>query len=550
MSRVKTGDIAVRTLPGEKHTPFGLARKLNARVILESSSLSRGRERYSVLLVQEAFQIHQEPNGIIMLRGKERRVMTDYTAAPAPAAQPAPGTAQTGPAPPQPLDPGLSANPAQNQTAPASPITPESQNQSAPGNHQTAAAPPITPQNPTQSAHRPQAPRTPDILDTLQSIAARNAHNETDCPFPAGGIGFLSFEFAARCDAMHFPSRPDPLGLPIAAFIFGHVYVIFDHYTDRVHLIGINYGEDDINLEKALDDTEAKINDLNFNYMMEQTAQYPAIIASTKEESESYKDAVAKVRREIIKGNLLQALPSRRLEIATEMPALEAYRSLRSANPSPYQFYLDFGPYQLFGASPEVHVKVRDGRVLLRPLAGTRRRGANEAEDRALAAELLADPKELAEHLMLVDLGRNDLGRVCSVGSVEVTEMMNIEKYSKVMHIVSQVEGTLSPGKTPADVVRATFPAGTVSGAPKIQAVNTVAGIESTPRSFYAGLVGYLEPNGSLDTCITIRSALKKENRLFLQAGAGVVYDSNPERELEETNEKLRALALAAGVEV
>ena len=521
MSRVKTGDIAVRILPGEKHTPFGLARKLNAKVILESSSLSRGRERYSVLLVQEAFQIHQEPNGIIMLRGKERRVMTDYTA-PGPLE---PSAART-PAP------GLSTHSAQNQSAAG---------ETAPGNHRTTAHLP----------HRGQAPpRTPDILDTLQSIAARNAHTETDCPFPAGGIGFLSFEFAARCDSMHFSSRPDPLGLPIAAFIFGHVYVIFDHYTDRVHLIGINYGEDDINLEKALDDTEAKINDLNFNYMMEQSAQYPAIIASTKEESEFYKAAVAKVRREIIKGNLLQALPSRRLEIATEMPALEAYRSLRSANPSPYQFYLDFGPYQLFGASPEVHVKVQNDRVLLRPLAGTRRRGANEAEDRALAAELLADPKELAEHLMLVDLGRNDLGRVCSVGSVDVTEMMNIEKYSKVMHIVSQVEGTLSPGKTAADVVRATFPAGTVSGAPKIQAVNTVAGIESTPRSFYAGLVGYLEPNGSLDTCITIRSALKKENRLFLQAGAGVVYDSNPERELEETNEKLRALALAAGVEV
>lgn len=517
MNSAKTGDTAVRTLPGEKHTPFGLARKLNAKVILESSSLSRGRERYSVLLVQEAFQIHQEPNGIIMLREKERRVMTDY-GPPAPAA-------------PTPAGPGAHPFP-----APAGPAAPAS-GPHAPGGH-----PGLSPS--------PGSPRTPDILDTLQSIAARHARTETEYPFPAGGIGFLSFEFAARCDAVHIPPRPDPLGLPLAAFIFGHVYVIFDHYTDQVHLMGINYGEDDIDLEKALDDTEARINDLNFNYMMEQTALYPAIVASTREESESYKAAVAKFRREIIKGNLLQGLPSRRLEIATEMPAIEAYRSLRSANPSPYQFYLDFGPYQLFGASPEVHVKVQNDRVLLRPLAGTRRRGANESEDRALAAELLADPKELAEHLMLVDLGRNDLGRVCNVGSVEVTEMMNIEKYSKVMHIVSQVEGTLSPGKTAADVIRATFPAGTVSGAPKIQAVNTIAAMESVPRSFYAGLVGYLEPNGSLDTCITIRSALKKENRLFLQAGAGVVYDSNPERELEETNEKLRALALAAGVEV
>ena len=556
MNSAKTGDTAVRTLPGEKHTPFGLARKLNAKVILESSSLSRGRERYSVLLVQEAFQIHQEPNGIIMLRGKERRVMADYSPpAPAHPGLSSPPAAPAGPAAPGHPAPGVPA-----EGSPGTTLTGQAPNPAHPGlsthPHQppSAAASRVTPPNPAQTAQTsphpgPPSP-APDILDTLQSIAARHAHTETEYPFPAGGIGFLSFEFAARCDAVHIPPRPDPLGLPLAAFIFGHVYVIFDHYTDQVHLIGINYGEDDIDLEKALDDTEARINDLNFNYMMEQTALYPAIVASTREESEFYKAAVAKFRREIIKGNLLQGLPSRRLEIATEMPAIEAYRSLRSANPSPYQFYLDFGPYQLFGASPEVHVKVQNDRVLLRPLAGTRRRGANEAEDRALAAELLADPKELAEHLMLVDLGRNDLGRVCNVGSVEVTEMMNIEKYSKVMHIVSQVEGTLSPGKTAADVIRATFPAGTVSGAPKIQAVNTIAAMESVPRSFYAGLVGYLEPNGSLDTCITIRSALKKENRLFLQAGAGVVYDSNPERELEETNEKLRALALSAGVEV
>lgn len=469
MSPVLTTATAVRTLPGEKHTPFGLASKLGAKVILESSSLSRGRERYSVLLVEEAFQVRQEEDDVVLVRDRERRVVG----------------------------------------------------------------------KPSE-----------DILDVLREIAERHSNSGYEFPFPVGGIGFLSFEFAARCDKMELPARENPLGLPLAAFIFGHVYVIFDHYTDQVHLLGVNYGDDNTDLEKALDRIEAKIGDMNFNYMMEQPSVYPAIIASAREESEAYKSAVGKVRQEIIKGNLLQAVPSRRLEIATEMPALEAYRALRSSNPSPYQFYLDYGPYQLFGASPEVHVKVNHGRVLLRPIAGTRRRGKNEAEDRALAAELLGDEKERAEHLMLVDLGRNDLGRVCDIGSVEVTEMMTIEKYSRVMHIVSQVEGNLAAGKTAADVIRATFPAGTVSGAPKIQAVKTVAAIEKMPRSFYAGLVGYLEPGGSLDTCITIRSALKKENRLFLQAGGGIVYDSDPERELEETNEKLRALALAAGVEV
>ena len=464
-----TGTCILRTLPGEKHTPFGLARKLGAKVILESSSLSRGRERYSVLLVEEAFQVRQEGEDVTLYRGKERR-----------------GVGKPG----------------------------------------------------------------EDILDVLSGIAARLSHEEYEFPFPAGGIGFLSFEFAAHCDKMVIPQRDDPLELPLAAFIFGHVYVIFDHYTDLIQILGINYGEDDIDLEEALGRTEAKIQDMNFNYMMEKSIHYPAIIASAKEENKSYKLSVGRIRQEIIKGNLLQAVPSRRLEIATEMPALEAYRALRSSNPSPYQFYLDYGPYQLFGASPEVHVKVNQGQVILRPIAGTRRRGKNEAEDRALAAELLADEKERAEHLMLVDLGRNDLGRVCDIGSIEVTEMMTIEKYSKVMHLVSQVEGTLSKGKTASDIIKATFPAGTVSGAPKIQAVKTVTAIEKMPRSFYAGLVGYLEPGGALDTCITIRTALKKENRLFLQAGGGIVYDSDSERELEETNEKLRALALAAGVEV
>ena len=468
MGSTKSGMFLTRTLAGEKYTPFGLAGKLNSRVILESSSLSRGRERYSLLLVEEAFQVWQEGETVILRKGPERRVMKGR-----------------------------------------------------------------------------------DILDVLADIASRHEGFKTDFPFPAGGIGFLSFEFASLCDSFGFPNRPDPLGLPLAAFIFGHIYVVFDHYTDQIHLVGVNYeGEDELDLEKALDNIEAKIGDLNFNYMMEKPVEYPAIVASSVQESEDYKDAVSKVRREIIRGNLLQAVPSRRLEIATQMSAFDVYRILRSSNPSPYQFYLDFGHWQLFGTSPEMHVKVRDGRVIVRPIAGTRRRGKNEAEDRALAAELAADEKEKAEHLMLVDLGRNDLGRICKVGTVEVSKRMVIEKYSKVMHLVSQVEGDLAGDKSAIDAIRATFPAGTVSGAPKIQAVKTIAGLEKMPRGFYAGIVGYLESGESLDTCITIRSALKKENRLFLQAGGGVVYDSNPDRELEETNEKLRAIAAAVGVEV
>ena len=257
---------------------------------------------------------------------------------------------------------------------------------------------------------------------------------------------------------------------------------------------------------------------------------------------------VKEIREEIIAGNLLQGVLSRRLAVRTDLPALEAYRNLRRTNPSPYMFYLRYDGFELFGASPEVHVRCRQGRAILRPIAGTRRRGADRAEDAALAAELLSDEKELAEHLMLVDLGRNDLGRVCVPGSVEVTELNAIEHYSHVMHIVSQVEGNLFPDRDGIDALRATFPAGTVSGAPKIRAMEVIDRLEAAPRSFYAGVVGYVEPDGSLDTCIAIRCGLKKDGVMVLQAGAGVVFDSSPERELEETDEKLRALVRALGV--
>ncbi|MCG8454406.1 MAG: chorismate-binding protein [Spirochaetales bacterium] len=455
-----------RTLMGENHTPFALARKLGARAILESAATAGGRSRYSILLLEEAFRIVQEEEGIFLLRQGERRELSSS-----------------------------------------------------------------------------------DVLDEMEKIAS--GFESLEVPFPVGGVGYLSFEFAQFCDSVKIAKRTDPLELPLACFLFGHVFAVFDHHTDRIHLIGVNYGGgDDIPLETALDRVEKRINDLDFNHMVDQPGTYPAIVASSREERESYKMAVSRIRGEVVKGNLLQAVPSRRVEIATEMPSLEAYRILRSQNPSPYMFYLDFGNFQLFGASPEAQVTVRHGKAVVRPIAGTRRRGKTAAEDETLAKDLLGDEKERAEHLMLVDLARNDLGRVCVPGSVNVSEMMGVEKFSQVMHIVSRVEGTLASGKTAADAVRATFPAGTVSGAPKIQAINTISKLEKFPRSFYAGLVGYLEPDENFDSCIVIRSALKKENRLILQAGAGVVFDSNPERELEETDEKLRAMALAVGVEV
>lgn len=461
-------DGLIKVISGERFTPFALARKLDAKVILESSSFKKGRERYSLLLVKEAFQLHQLPNRVLLY--------------------------------------------------------------------------------PAGEAGLPVPER--DILDAAVRLASEHPAIRQDVPLPAGGVGYLSYEFARRCDAVEFLSKPDEIGVPEAVLLFGHVFVVFDHYTDIIYIIGLNYHGFEIDLEREVERTEARINDLDFNYLAKRDGDYPSRILSEAPEAEEFLEGVRFVRSQIERGNLLQGVLSRRLTVETELPAIEAYKSLRSVNPSPYLFYIDFGQFQLFGASPEVHVKVKDGKAVLRPIAGTRRRGADRDEDRVLENDLLGDEKELAEHRMLIDLARNDLGRIARPGTVKVSEMMGIEHYSHVMHIVSQAEAELDEGITIPEVIRATFPAGTVSGAPKIQAIRTIDSIETVTRSFYAGLVGYFEPEGGLDSCITIRSGLKRGNRLYLQAGAGIVYDSIPERELEETAEKLRALACAVGLEV
>lgn len=388
-----------------------------------------------------------------------------------------------------------------------------------------------------------------DILGVLQYFANQHTAPYQDFPFPAGGIGYLAYEFAANCDTISFVDRDDPLGLPEALFIFGHLFIVFDHYADQLYLIGLNYDEHEIDLAAALAEAEQRINDLDFNYLQNDETVYTGEILDDGD-PEAYRKGVESIREEIIAGNLLQGVLSRRIAVKSDIPALEAYRRLRGANPAPYLFYVYFGEFELFGASPEVHVRVKEERATMRPIAGTRRRGADRMEDLDLERELLADEKERAEHLMLVDLARNDLGRVCEAGSVEMTEFMRVERYSKVMHIVSEVEGKLTEGSTGADALRATFPAGTVSGAPKIRAIETVDRLEPQRRGFYAGLVGYMEPSGALDTCIAIRTALKKDGVLYMQAGAGIVYDSSPEREYQETREKLGALGGAIGVEV
>jgi anthranilate synthase component 1 len=255
-----------------------------------------------------------------------------------------------------------------------------------------------------------------------------------------------------------------------------------------------------------------------------------------------YERLVESAKEYIRAGDIIQVVPSQRFKRPFGKSPLDLYRALRTVNPSPYTFILDAGDFALVGASPEVHVRLTDGLVEIRPLAGTRRRGLTHDEDVALEKELLADEKERAEHLMLVDLARNDIGRVCKFGSIHVPDLMFVERYSHVMHIVSQVEGQIADGKSAFDLMRATFPAGTVSGAPKVRAMQIIAEMESVQRGFYAGALGYFGYDGNLDSCITLRTALLKDGMMYIQAGGGVVADSDPAAEYQETVNKAGAL--------
>lgn len=462
-------DGLVISLPGERFTPFTLAKKLGARAILESASFRKGRERYSLILADEAFRLRQEGDSVVLRIGSMERIVAGS------------GTDRPG-----------------------------------------------------------------DLLDVLEEIAAQNSGFAPQLPIPGSGIGFLGYDFVRRCDKVHVAAKEDPIGVPEGEFIVGHLYVVFDHYTDTIHLAALNYAEHEIDLEARIAEVRRRLADLDFTYLAAPADSVPFRIVSDEEADRlSFMAGVEAIRERIIAGDLLQAVLSRRLTAASSLDPLEGYRRLRSTSPSPYLFYIDFGSYVLLGASPESLVRLRDGRASIRPIAGTRRRGKTAEEDAALEKELSADPKERAEHLMLVDLARNDLGRVALPGSVTVTRNMEPEQFSHVIHLVSEVEAVPAPGRSAAEVLRAAFPAGTVSGAPKIKAIGIVSELERCGRSFYAGAVGYLDVHGGLDTCITIRSALVKDGLWQLQAGAGIVYGSKPEREWEETNEKLAALRAA-----
>ncbi|UCF97474.1 MAG: anthranilate synthase component I [Spirochaetaceae bacterium] len=367
-------------------------------------------------------------------------------------------------------------------------------------------------------------------------------------PFAGGAVGYIAYDLVRQLENLP-ETNPDDLVVPDMLFMFTDTIVAFDNVSHKLivmHNVQARSGDNlDLLYDQAVGVLQQILADLR-HPLPETRAQDGRIEDADRLnanfEREDFLRAVETCKRYITQGDIIQAVLSQRLDTTFEGDAFSLYRALRIVNPSPYMFYLHFGDIKLVGASPEIHVRSYGGNVTIRPIAGTRPRGESVEEDMRLEKELLADEKERAEHLMLVDLARNDIGRVCRYGSVRVTEYMVVERYSHVMHIVSDVEGILEEDRDAFDLIAATFPAGTVSGAPKIRAMEIIEELEPTRRGPYAGLVGYFSFNGNFDSCITIRTMLVHDDKVSIQAGAGIVADSIPEREYEETLNKAKAL--------
>ncbi|MGH6907291.1 MAG: anthranilate synthase component I family protein, partial [Aestuariivirga sp.] len=349
------------------------------------------------------------------------------------------------------------------------------------------------------------------------------------------------------------PPNPDVLGLPDAMLIRPTVMAIFDSVRDEVTVTSPVYVERGIGSKAAYARARERLNEIvdaldrPLDHVAARSDDAPPMeVPRSNTSPEEYKAMVLKAKDYITAGDIFQVVLSQRFETEFTLPPFSLYRSVRRINPSPFLYYLDFDTFSVIGSSPELMVRVRDGKVTIRPIAGTRPRGMTSAEDRKLAAELLADPKERAEHLMLLDLGRNDVGRVADIGSIKVTDQFILEYYSHVMHIVSNVEGKLAVKYDAIDALVAGFPAGTVSGAPKVRAMEIIDELESEKRGVYAGCAGYFSADGEMDTCIMLRTAIVKDGKMYVQAGAGVVADSVPESEHQECINKAKALFRAA----
>ncbi len=395
--------------------------------------------------------------------------------------------------------------------------------------------------------------------DSLSSLRALIAESRIDMPdglppMAAGLYGYLGYDMIRLVERMG-PPNPDPIGLADALFLRPSLVAILDNIRDEVTLVApvwpgaeprAAYDAAAARLQAALARIEGAAPVTGIADVAGTQARELTPVSNTTKDR--YLETVERAKDYIRAGDIFQVVPSQRWSLPLEVSPFALYRALRRTNPSPYMFYFNLGEAQIVGASPEILVRVREGRITIRPIAGTRPRGDTPLKDLALERELLGDPKERAEHLMLLDLGRNDVGRVAKIGTVRPTEQFTVERYSHVMHIVSNVDGELAEGEDALSALLAGLPAGTVSGAPKIRAMEIIDELEPEKRGVYAGGVGYFSASGEMDTCIALRTGVVKDGTLYVQAGGGVVYDSDPEAEYEETVNKARSLLHAAEI--
>ena len=403
--------------------------------------------------------------------------------------------------------------------------------------------------------HNPNAVR--DGLEVVEQVLRR--YRPVILPglprFTGGAVGFIGYEYIHDVEPTVPRPPKDELNTPVMHFLLADEVLIFDRISQTITLLVNAFIEPETSPAKAYDDAVAELDRLMDLLQrpiqvapLEVPKELPTVPCESNQSKQAFLDNVKKAKDFITAGDIIQVVGSQRFTASITASPLDIYRAARMINPSPYMFLLELEEFSLVGASPEIHVRCEENHVEIRPIAGTRPRGETAQSDLDLEQELLADPKERAEHVMLVDLARNDIGRVCDYGSVQVRDLMIIERYSHVMHIVSQVEGRLAAGKSPYDLMRATFPAGTLTGAPKVRAMQIISEMEQTLRGPYGGCVGYFSFGNNLDCCITIRTALLKDGKAYIQAGGGWVYDSSPEAEFQETVNKSKSMLKAIGL--
>ncbi|MEL0105765.1 MAG: anthranilate synthase component I [Rhodospirillaceae bacterium] len=399
-------------------------------------------------------------------------------------------------------------------------------------------------------------PCSAGVVDSLRSVINDSKVDlpESLPPMAAGLVGYMSYDMVRLFEKLP-DDNPDVLNVPDGIFVRPTVVAVFDNIEDKINIIATVRPDKDCSAQEAYERAKNRLDEIvatlnNAPAARQHNANAPLQEIDLEKQSNmsraDFHKMVEAGKEYIFAGDIFQVVLSQRFAIPFSLPPFDLYRALRRLNPSPFLFFLDFDDFSIIGSSPEILVRVRDGKVTIRPIAGTRPRGKDKSEDENYAEDLLNDPKELAEHLMLLDLGRNDVGRVAKVGSVHVTDQNIIEYYSHVMHIVSNVEGDMDPKFDAMDALMAGFPAGTVSGAPKVRAMEIIDELEPEKRSFYAGCIGYFGADGEMDTCITLRTGLVKDGTLYVQAGGGIVADSDPEAEYQESCNKARAIIRAS----